>query len=265
MIQEAIRATKNTISILLIKGTEYLILLLFILIIPRLMGPGDYGNYAFIMSIIVAVTLIADLGTVNIFGRFIPEMEEKKQTNKIKKLLAQTIKIKFLVGLLLLILYITILSTLNIKNLKLTYLIITGLALLFFIIAGNLFSFLFGKNEIIKYSLRNLFRRILTLVFLILLYTKFRIIGIYSTILITSIILFMFALIWTIKYIDLKIKLDIKFLKPYLKFGVILFLSTAIITVFHNLGNIMTQLITKSSREVTFFDLPNQGFFSDHL
>ena len=77
MISEAHVTARNAFTVLFLRILQYPILLLFVLIIPRMMGPQLYGQYAFMTSLLIILSMFTGLGTVEIFGRFIPEFVSK--------------------------------------------------------------------------------------------------------------------------------------------------------------------------------------------
>src|SRR5215510_1278418 len=82
---EAIQTTKNLASVVLLKGAQYPIFILFMLLVPRMMGPEQYGQYALLISITAIVTALTDLGITEIYGRFVPEWRLQNDVAAITK------------------------------------------------------------------------------------------------------------------------------------------------------------------------------------
>ena len=45
-----------------------------VVILPRLLGVEDYGRFSFVLSLTFLGAILADLGTLDVFGRFVPTM-----------------------------------------------------------------------------------------------------------------------------------------------------------------------------------------------
>ena len=66
---------------------RYPFILLSMAIIPRAMGDQVYGQYAFFMSVFIMFDCLTDLGTTQIFGRFVPECEASGERGRASRLL----------------------------------------------------------------------------------------------------------------------------------------------------------------------------------
>ena len=45
-----------------------------VVLVPRLLGPEQYGRFAFVLSLTFLGAILADFGTLDVFGRFVPTM-----------------------------------------------------------------------------------------------------------------------------------------------------------------------------------------------
>ena len=73
---EASVTTKNISTVTLLKVGQYPFLIASMMLIPRLMGPATYGEYALLISIITMTASLIDFGGgTDMFGRFVPEFE----------------------------------------------------------------------------------------------------------------------------------------------------------------------------------------------
>lgn len=260
--KEASTTTKNISAIVLLKVVQYPFLALSVMLIPRMMGPKIYGEYALLISIItIAASLITFGVSGEIFWRFVPEFEVKGDLSSIRKLSTNIIAFKSGVDLIVsLILFAVIYFTYR-DRFPITYFFII-IAIVVAIDWGSVpYALLFGLNELIKFASRDLIRRVLGLILVLILFNYLGLLGaIISTLIVES---FFTALIfyWTRKYFHIEdFKIDLTFLKPFLKFGFMFYLSWVLLTVWQRLGNPIVEYLTNSSREVALFDIPNQIF-----
>lgn len=262
MIEEAYITARNLFSLVVLRILQYPLMALFIMIVPRIMGPEMYGKFAFFSSILVILGTLTRLGTIEIQGRFVPELKLNQEKSIINKL---TINILILRTIILIIIGIIILSLLYFfplltEDLKL-YLIII-IATFFFGIEGTLFNLLYGVNDIVKFTARDMIRKFFNLLLVIIFFKYFNLLGAVLALLISEFFLLAFAIYWTREYFNFKdLKLDLIFMKPYLKFGFMYYISSVIIIVLQYSGNPLIQIISKNPAEVAFFDLANQIYF----
>jgi O-antigen/teichoic acid export membrane protein len=68
-------------------------------------------------------------------------------------------------------------------------------------------------------------------------------------------------LAWGWRYLSFKdLRLDLKFLKPYLQFGFMFYISNGVMIIWQKVGNPIVAYLTTDSSEVALFDIPNQIF-----
>ncbi len=79
----------QTRIVMIWKAVEYFGLGLFILIVPRLMGPELYGYFAAILSFIGLLTLGTGLGALQAFGHYLPEYHAGGDPQKSRDLFSQ--------------------------------------------------------------------------------------------------------------------------------------------------------------------------------
>src|SRR4030095_10778961 len=94
---EAILTTKNLVSVALFKVAQYPFLLLYMITIPRMMGPELYGQYALLVSIIAIVPAWTDLGMTKIYGRFVPELRLHNNVAAVAKFSSYLLALKAII------------------------------------------------------------------------------------------------------------------------------------------------------------------------
>src|SRR5690242_15940392 len=101
MTREAHATIKNISTVALLKLAQYPFLALTIVLVPRLMGTTDYGEYALLTSIITVAGALIDFGAgAEMFGRFIPEFQVTHRPDAIRKLVSNILGMRTLIGAL---------------------------------------------------------------------------------------------------------------------------------------------------------------------
>jgi O-antigen/teichoic acid export membrane protein len=259
---EARVTTRNLSALVFMKLLQYPFLFLFFILVPRVMGPELYGEYALFISIVMIGSSVTNFGGGSeIFGRFVPEFESRSQPDDIRKIFGNLVFLQNLFNLAAVLCMLLTLHFFYRDRLSTTYLI---LILLMVVIRNNysmLYALLFGLNEIAKANSMLPIRRVLSLVLLIALFHYFRLTGAIVSTLVVDICLTIPAVYWTRKYFSLgHANLDWKFMKPYLVYGLVFFLSGGFFAIWQKLGNVFIERISHSTREVAIFDIPNQMF-----
>ena len=237
---------------------RYPVLALSVIIIPGMMGPETYGKFAVFMSIYVICEALTELGVVQVFGRFIPEFPEHEQQN-----LSQ-----FLQGMLLYCLIIT-LVIIGLAGVALLFfhpsffspawLLVLCLVMFFGKLQGTLFAFIYGRNEIGRFSARDLMRTLFRFIFVILFFKFFGLEGALWALVINELILLGVGIYWTKDYLFQKIaSLKFSYFKPYILFGLTFFVPTFLLGILRGSGNVFINILTHSTVQVSYFDIANQ-------
>jgi O-antigen/teichoic acid export membrane protein len=142
---------------------RYPFLALFFVVIPRLMGRDAYGRYAYFVSILTLCEAFTSLGNLQIFGRFLPERHGNPEAEK------RLFRGLLVYGTLFVALFTAGLSLWIVLRrpaaFPLPWLPILISILLAGKVQGTSFAFLYGRNEIGRFSSRELLRSAFTFAF----------------------------------------------------------------------------------------------------
>jgi O-antigen/teichoic acid export membrane protein len=260
--KEASTTTKNISVIVLLKAAQYPFLALFVMLIPRTMGPEIYGQYALLISIIMISASVVSFGfTGEIFGRFIPEFETRGEPENIRRLSCNILAFKCAIGLVASTVLLAILYFAYGDRFPITYFILI-VAIVLVVDWGSVpYFLLYGLNQLAKFASRDLIRRALSLTLILILFHYYGLLGAIMSNLLVEASFTMLTLFWTREYFRIEnFWIDLTFLKPYLNFGFVFYLSCGLLIVWQRLGNALIDYMTHDSREVALFDIPNQIF-----
>ncbi|MHB1131399.1 MAG: oligosaccharide flippase family protein [Chloroflexota bacterium] len=259
--REASITARNVSWVLLLRLAQYPFLVLFVVLVPRLMGPEVYGQYALLSSFIALGGTVITFAADETFGRFVPEWQASQRLEMLGKFLFNFLGFKLVANLLVAaVMYLTL--TVAFGHLfEPAYFLLVVAILVVSDLAALPRSLLFGLNELGKHSLREPLRRALTLALLLLFFHFYGLLGALVAVLLAEFTIGLLYVAWTHRYLRLaRPELDLAFLLPYLKFGVALYLSLALFALWQRAGNPLIQYFTGSPTEVAVFDIPSQMF-----
>lgn len=258
LLREDLQTFRKTSAGMLWRFMRFPFVFLNLLLIPRQMGDVIYGEFAFFMSIYVVMDIISDISITQIAGRFIPVVT----TDGTARLNA------FLRALLIYGLG------------AITLVVMAGwfvigifppsmfdpawwpaLCVILFAakIKGTLFAFMYGRNQIIRFTLKEIISSAGSLVFVITLFPLLGLPGAIWGIVLNEVVLLILAATWTSQNLFGRsdgIRLDD--FKLFLRFGLSFYLPTMIFSLLQRSGNIFVEVLTGNPSAVTHFDIANQ-------
>ncbi len=258
---EAQVTARNMSVVLLLKLAQYPFLVLSVLLIPRMMGPYTYGEYALILSVVVMMASATELGLGEICGRFVPNLELRGDPHLLQQFTTGLLAAKVTLDVLVAGPVFLLLWAAYGDRFPVAYFLLAISILIVQDLGSVPYGLMFGLNRLKLYALRLPLRRALTLVLVIVLYHYFGLYGaIVSTLLVEGILTGL-NLFWARHFLRLQyFRVDMAYLKPYLMFGFVFFVSSGVTTVWQRAGNPLVAYLTGDSREVALFDIPNQIF-----
>ncbi len=245
---------------------RYPFLALSFVVIPRLMGRELYGQYAYFVSILTLCEAFTSLGNLQIFGRFLPELHgdadrEKRLFRGI--LFYGTLSVAlFTAGVAL---WIVVFRP---SAFPLPWLPILISILLAGKLQGTSFAFLYGRNEIGRFSSRELLRSAFTFVFAtgLFLWTESVTAALWGLVL-NEIVLLFLGIFWTRNawkggpWFPLPFR---EFLSCFL-FGATFYLPSVLVFFLQRSVPLFIRFLTGGYEQVAPFDLANQFLMTTGL
>lgn len=259
--REATITTRNISGVLLLRLVQFPFLALYVMLVPRIMGPEIYGELAFLISIITIAASLVNIGIGDIFGRFIPEHEAKNEWQGINSLFTNMLALKTIISATVSIVLYLMLNLAYGDRFSPVYFMLVVITVMIIDWESAFYSLLFGLNKLVKFSLREPIRRMLSLALVLILFHYYGLLGaIGSTFLVeTSMLVLGFFL--TRNYFHFKdFRVNLSILIPYLKFGFILYVSGFLLIFWQRFGNILIDILIGKPEEIAFFDIANNIF-----
>jgi len=237
---------------------RYPVIIVSALAIPRVMGDRTYGEYALFLALYVILDMVSDVGFNQTFGRFLPEMQRgdrRQRAHLLHQLLLSAVIISLLTGALAII-PVLFLERFSLPPLGYPFLI---LLLLIARVKGTLFGFIYGMNDIARFSARDFLRSALTLVFVISLHHIWGLAGALGGIFLTESMLLILSIVWTRDTLLMRPEpIHWSTLKPYLVFGLSFYVPMLLLGLLHRAGTPLIWVLTGVKEQVGYFDVANQ-------
>lgn len=257
---ESARRTIRTMSL----GTVWRLLrhpfiLLSLAIVPRLMGDTDYGRYAYFVSLFGILNVCTDIGFLQIFGRFVPECEATNNRARTIGLLYGLFGFGLLLAILMAVGTVVSYLVFSWTDLPLHAVAILSLMLVLTRVEGTFFNFIYGMNQIARFSAKEMFRSAITLALVVLFYRLFGLIGAFWALAVNEIILSVIGGLWTGTSMTVeRQRLTAAELKPYILFGLGFFVPALLLGLLQRSGNVLVHAWSGVPEEVAYYDIANQ-------
>src|SRR5512136_2175027 len=98
MIEEARITVRNAGFLLAQRGFHIVASFLFAVLVPRMMGPSDYGRYALVTSLYLWFVWGSDLSSSQVMGRYVPHFVLQGEKEKLRKFFSNLWMVSLLSG-----------------------------------------------------------------------------------------------------------------------------------------------------------------------
>jgi O-antigen/teichoic acid export membrane protein len=262
MIKATQRTVRNSGLLILQNALQIVAGILFVIWIPRLMGAQDFGRYSLLSSLAIWFVFFSTLGFKQIMSRFVPELVKEKNETLLMEFFGRILTVRLIAGLVFSSLYL-IITMVWLQDLPPQLLVFLAGALLFRVLSNPLYLLFLGLNRADRWGLGDLIRRWLSLIFMIPGFLIWGLNGACLAVCLTEMILFFIGMIWIkLTVIRPVFRLDIKLLKPYLKFGLVFYFSTIFLSAFWYSGDSMVKIFTSTYTQVGYFGLGRNIYFA---
>lgn len=247
----------KTASVVALKAFEYVGLILFVLLIPKAMGPKLYGALASLLSITILSSLVTDLGGAAIFGRYAAEFETTSQSRRLRILFSQLFWIRtILAGLISVIIFFAVPQILPVAS-TFTAAATAG-AFFCLAVSATCYQLFYGLNDFFRWLLRGSLQR---LAFLALLYVLGGINNLEQTsiaIFFSELLFLLVGIVWARPYFIMSRSVfDVRNLTSVLGFGAMFLFTHVAYRGIERGGEALLLLFSVSTESIAYFSLAN--------
>ena len=240
---------------------QFPFLALFVLFVPRMMGAETYGIFAFLISLVTMIGSMVNLGVGDTFGRFIPALQAENKPGLVEKFVSNFLVLKTLVTLVTVAVVTPVLFRLYAGDINWPMFAILAAIVIIVDWESVVYSLLFGQNRLLAFSVREPLRRALSLGLILWLFPQFGLLGALGSTLLVEISMLVLGCYWTRHTLrHTRLRIDTGFLRPYIKFGLNVYLIWFLLNVWQRLGNVLVERLTGEPSQIAYFDIANQFF-----
>jgi O-antigen/teichoic acid export membrane protein len=253
--------SRNLSAVFLMRIAQFPILALFVILVPRMMGPEVYGQFALLISIATILASLVNLGIGDTCGRYVPELQARGGNRAVVTFASNFLAFKSLVTIVALGLITPGLYWMYGNGASPVMFVIVALMVLVVDWESVVYSLLFGQNRLMRFSVREPLRRVVSLALILTLFPQFGLMGALFSTLMAELAMLVLGGYWTRKSFTLRdLRPDLGALEPYLKFGAAVYLVWLFLNLWQRLGNLLIEHLLRDSSEVAYFDIANQFF-----
>ena len=263
MKSEGATAIRNVGFLLVQRVLKILQGLLFLILVPRLLGPDRYGLFRLLMSLCLWFIFATSMGLVPVFSRFLPQLTLEKKN--LKDFFEPFLTVRLLVALSAALLY-SLFIFFWLKEVDLWVLLPLGGLVFFQSLSQLFFSFFLGVNRAALWGMGELLRAWTSLPFLLTGFYLADLKGACLGLLLSEGLVLIVGICWTRPYLSWpRPRLNFQQLMPYLKFGAYYYASDLLFTAFQFSGEPLIRLFSGDYREIAYFGLAFHGYQSAGL
>jgi PST family polysaccharide transporter len=262
MIDESRTTIRNAGFLLAQRGFHIVASFLFAVLVPRMMGPGNFGRYALVTSLYLWLVWGSDLSSAQVMGRYIPHFILQGEKGKLQKFFSNLLAVNLVSGALCACLYLLI-TALWLTDLDLILLITMSATLLFRAAAHPFFTLFLGLNQAARWGMGEILRHWFILVLVIIGFYLARLQGAFLGLWLTELIVLSIGVWWGKPYLSwTELRPDMRYLAPYLRFGLIFLIFNLLSAAFQCSGEVLVRLFYPDYVQVAYFGLANNVYLT---
>ena len=260
MKDDARDTVRNASLILLQRGAQTVGGLGFALLVPRLMGPEQYGRYALATSVAFWLALVSGLGLVNATTRYLPQLLARGDTPALHRLIGNLFTLRVVSGLVAALVYLAV-GLLWWRDLDPLVPALIAVAVWAQGLSNYLFSLFLGFNQAACWAMGDTVRRWLLLALVLPGYHLGGLRGAAAGVLLTELAALALGLAWSPRLRGRGVlKPDGRFLAPYLRFGLTSLVTQLLLIAFLGSGEILVRTFSGPYVEVGYFSLAHGAY-----
>ena len=225
--------------------------LLAVVVVPRLLGVEDFGRFSFILSLTFLGAILADLGTLDVFGRFVPNMS----ADAARQLYMRTLAFSLAVSLLCFA--VTVSAALLLANWMLwTWALLAGLMVVLRVASWVPFQYALAQNRVGAWMTDQAWRQWATLAALIVLYPLLGFTGALLALVLMEALFTGLGLWWARgDWLGREFRVEWRYFKPFFLAGFGFFMANLAAVALYRSGPVLVEALTGDSAQVGFISL----------
>ncbi len=228
---------------------------LFAAVIPRVMGPEVFGQFSTLLASSLWFSLMSGFGAVSLMTRFVPDLMERGEREGVRKLASNLLTLRAASGVASAVVYVAI-ARLWLADLPGWAIAMAGIGVTARTLANLPFTLFLGLNEAARWGAADVGRRLLLFPFVYGGYVLWGLTGACGGLFLTELVILALGLWWSREYTVWRLmKLDMAFLRPFLRFSAAFFWANLLLTLFHQGGAPFVQFVSGDYKEAGFYSI----------
>lgn len=228
---------------------------LFAAVIPRVMGPEVFGQFSTLLASSLWFSLMSGFGAVSLMTRFVPDLMERGDQEGVRKLASNLLTLRAASGVASAVVYVAI-ARLWLADLPEWAIAMAGIGVTARTLANLPFTLFLGLNEAARWGAADVGRRLLLFPFVYGGFVVGGLTGACGGLFLTELAILGVGLWWSREYTVWRLmKLDMAFLRPFLRFSVAFFWANLLLTLFHQGGAPFVQFISGDYKEAGYYSI----------
>jgi O-antigen/teichoic acid export membrane protein len=246
-------ATRNARWVMVQRGSQIAGGVLFALIVPRWMGPDEFGRYALVTSISMWFALLSGMGAVSMMTRAVPGFVLRQDLEGLRTLVSGLTGLRAGLGLVAAALYLA-LTMFWLRDIDMIGLLFIAGAVFSRTVANVLLASMLGLNQAARWAFGETLRRWLTFVLVVAGFYAWGFRGACLGYFTAHAAALLFGA-WTARaYVDRRALVPkLEFLAPYLRTGASFAAGNILLALSQRTGETLVHLSTGSFAEVGYF------------
>ncbi len=233
---------------------------LFAAVVPRTMGPQVYGQFSLIESMSLWFGMFSGLGAVSMMTRFVPEFVAKGDRVGLRRMASGLLALRMLSGVVGSAAYLG-LAAIWLRDISPLAIGLVAVAVAIRLASNLPFTLFLGLNQAARWEMAVVLRRSLTLP---LVYAGFRmggLVGATAGVLLAEMGVLLTGLWWSREYLEWAfLRIDRKFLEPFLRFSTAFFAGNVLILLFQQGGPAAVKFLSGDYAETAYYTIAFQAY-----
>ena len=250
---EANTALRNAGWVAVQRALQIAVGVVFALLVPRLMGPEVFGQYALVTSVSLWFALLSGLGAASMMTRSVPPFVLRGDIAGLQKLVSSLLVLRSWTGLIAGALYLA-LTMLWLREIDVVALAFMAGAVACRMAANICFALFLGLNQAGRWALGEALRRALMLVFVLIGFTMAGLRGACAAWFASNVVVLIVGVWMSRDYIRWSAMWpDRQFLTPFLKTGAFFAGGNLLLAISQRSGESLVHVATESFAEVGYY------------
>ncbi len=262
MIAREKTALRNVSLLLIMRGLLVAGGVVVAAVVPRFMGPTGYGQMALLVALSFWFSLAANLGFTQVLGRHAPSFVQRDDHKGLTSLFGRLMAIRVGTGFVAGGLYLGV-TAIWLHDLDLGAKALLALAVWVRAPAGVFYALHLGLNRAARWGVADLLRQAATLGLTLPGYLLGGLRGAALGVLVGEMVILVVGLAGVRPYArGFSLRLDLASLAPYLRFGLVFYVSDLILVAFERSGEALVRLGGGDYAEVGYFGVAHSAYMT---